>query len=72
MNLQIKIVEIVADILELELGEVALETELNGDNWDSLAVVTFISEVDTEFGKVVSPKDVTAASSVKELLDLIK
>ncbi len=65
-----KLLDIVAEIIEMD--DVTLETELNEDNWDSLAVVTFISEVDNEFDKIVSPSQVIKAAKVAELLELIK
>ncbi|QUN06898.1 acyl carrier protein [Shewanella yunxiaonensis] len=65
-----KLLDIVAEIIEMD--DVTLETELNEDNWDSLAVVTFISEVDNEFDKIVSPSQVIKATKIAELLELIK
>jgi acyl carrier protein len=65
-----KLLGIVADILEVD--EVTLDTELNEENWDSLAVVTFISEADNEFDKVVSPSEVNKVAIVADLLELIK
>ncbi|MFA0284330.1 acyl carrier protein [Vibrio sp. 10N.222.55.F12] len=65
-----QLLEIVAEILEVD--DISLETELNEDNWDSLAVVTFISEADNEFDKVVSPSEVNKVTKVADLLELIK
>ncbi|MGL0822739.1 acyl carrier protein [Vibrio vulnificus] len=70
MSIENKLLEIISDILEID--DVTLETELNEDNWDSLAVVTFISEADNEFDKVVSPSEVNKATKVADLLELIK
>jgi acyl carrier protein len=71
MSKENQLLEIVAEILELEIDEVTLETELDEANWDSLAVVSFIAEADSEFGKILSPKDVSSVESVKGLLELI-
>ncbi len=65
-----QLLEIVAEILEVD--DVNLETTLNEENWDSLAFVTFISEADNEFDKVVSPSEVNKVTKVADLLDLIK
>ncbi|EGQ8204321.1 TPA: acyl carrier protein [Vibrio cholerae] len=70
MSIENKLLEIISDILEID--DVTLETELNEENWDSLAVVTFISEADNEFDKVVSPSEVNKATKVADLLELIK
>ena len=72
MSREAKLLEIVAEILECELEEISLETELNEDIWDSLSVVSFMAEADSEFGKTPSPTEVVAAKSVKDLLDLIQ
>ena len=71
MSKETKLLEIVADILECEIDEVSLETELNEATWDSLAIVSFMAEADSEFGKTLSPAEVGAVKSVKDLLDLI-
>ena len=72
MSKETKLIEIVAEILECELEEVSLETELNEDIWDSLSVVSFMAEADSEFGKTLSPTEVVDVKSVKDLLDLIQ
>jgi len=66
MSKENKLIEIVAEILECEVEEVSLETV-----WDSLAIVSFMAEADSEFGKTLSPTEVGAVKSVKDLLDLI-
>jgi acyl carrier protein len=71
MKNETKFLEIIADILEVEVSEVSLTTELSQAQWDSLAVVTFISEIDSEFDVVVAPQKVAEVSKVQELFDLI-
>jgi acyl carrier protein len=71
MSKKNKLIEIVAEILECEVEEVSLETELDEAVWDSLAIVSFMAEADSEFGKTLSPTEVGAVKSVKDLLDLI-
>lgn len=70
MNVQDKLLEIVAEILEDD--DVTLDTELNDENWDSLAVVTFISEADNEFDKMISPSLLNNVAKVSDLLELVK
>jgi acyl carrier protein len=69
MNKEAKLLEIVAEVLEVD--NVTLETELNEDNWDSLAIVTFISEADTSFDLILSPESVGEVKNVAELAALI-
>jgi acyl carrier protein len=66
-----KFLEIVAEILEVEVNEISLKTELNDACWDSLAVVTFISEIDSEFDVLVSPQKVGAVESIQDLFELL-
>ncbi|MEY8214406.1 MAG: phosphopantetheine-binding protein [Colwellia sp.] len=68
MNKENQILEIIAEILEIEVSEITLGNELDEDSWDSLAVVTFISEIDSNFDQVISP---TAVNEVKTVADLI-
>lgn len=65
-----KLLEIVSEIIEVD--DVSLDTELNEGNWDSLAVITFISEADNEFDRVVSPSQLAKVTKVSDLLELIK
>ncbi|GAB5992009.1 phosphopantetheine-binding protein [Aeromonas enteropelogenes] len=65
-----KLLEIVSEIIEMD--DVTLDTELNEGNWDSLAVITFISEADNEFDKVVAPLQLAKVTKVSDLLELIK
>ncbi|PSU50906.1 acyl carrier protein [Photobacterium frigidiphilum] len=67
-----QILEIVAEILEVEVNEVTLTTELDEDNWDSLAVVTFISEIDSTFDQIISPSAVNKVETVADLIALVK
>jgi acyl carrier protein len=69
MNKETKLLEIVAEVLEVDC--VTLETELNDDNWDSLAIVTFISETDSAFDVILSPEAVGKVKNVAELAALI-
>lgn len=70
MSKENQLLNIIAEILEIDA--VSPETELNEENWDSLAVVTFISEVDSNFEQVLSPTSVNKACTVQDLLELVK
>lgn len=69
MNNEAKLLEVVAEILEVD--SVDLDYELGDSEWDSIAVVTFISEADSEFDVIVSAKEVSEATKVADLLKLI-
>lgn len=72
MSNETKLMEIIAEILEVDVDELTFNTELNEDLWDSLAVVTFISEVDSNFEKIISPAEVSAVKTVADLVSLVK
>ena len=67
-----QILEIIAEILEIEVNEISLDSALDEDSWDSLAVVTFISEIDSNFDQVISPLDVNEVKTVADLIDLVE
>jgi acyl carrier protein len=71
MSKQSQILEIVAEVLELEVDEVNINTELDEDNWDSLAVVSFIAEIDSNFDQILVPADVRDVKKVSDLVVLV-
>jgi len=44
---------------------------LDIEEWDSLAIVSFLSEVDNNFEQVLSPTDVNNAKVIADLAALI-
>lgn len=63
---------IVDDILELDEGTVTSETELSSySDWDSLAILSFIAAVDTDFQVTVSGQDVVACKTANDLAKLL-
>ena len=47
---QKEFIAFVEEILEVEAGTVAIGNKLADIDWDSLANITFIAEIDTKFG----------------------
>lgn len=62
----------VADALAAEPDAVSESTELNDDNWDSLAHMAAIAAFDEKFGVTVPAKELTAVRSVGELMALVE
>lgn len=62
----------VADALAVEPDAVSESTELNDDNWDSLAHMAAIAAFDEKFGVTVPAKELTAVRSVGELMALVE
>lgn len=73
MNKEQQLLDIIAEILEIEEDgqQLTLSTELDEDMWDSLAIVSFISEVDSAFDKVLEPAAVGEAKTVADLVTLV-
>ncbi|HMH02009.1 MAG TPA: phosphopantetheine-binding protein [Terriglobales bacterium] len=60
------------EIMELELGTLTGEEQLKElENWSSLAVVEFIAIVDEKFEFTVSPKKLSEAETVNDLIQLL-
>jgi acyl carrier protein len=59
--------ELVAEILEVEVDEVAMADELDAVGWDSLANISFIAEVDEAVGVTIDADELAAAKTVSDL-----
>ena len=72
MEMQKKL-ELLADLLELEVGEVSPETNLDDlEEWDSLAAISYVVMMDEEFGVVANPNDIKNFRTVQDILDSMK
>lgn len=61
-----QLLEVVKEVVEQD--DITLDTELNEEIWDSLAVVSFISIVNDKYDLILSPEKVISAGVVKDLL----
>ena len=62
----------VADALGVEADSLDDSTELNDDNWDSLAHLAAIAAFDERFGVTVPAKELTGVRSVGELRSVVE
>lgn len=62
----------VADALGVEAGSLYDSTELNDDNWDSLAHMAAVAAFDERFGVTVPGKELTGVRSVGELRSVVE
>ncbi len=69
MSVSDKVIEIVKDIIEMD--DVTVNTVLTEDLWDSFAVISFLSSVQTEFNTVVEADRVSNVETVQDLIELI-
>jgi len=60
------------DALEIEDGEITLETNLKElEEYDSLSVLSIIAMIDENFGKQIPSSDFIKITTIKSLMDLI-
>lgn len=68
-----KIIKIVAEILEVEESKLSLETRQEEiEEWDSLAHIRIISEIEEQLGKVIEIDKVVEIESIKELVQAMQ
>jgi acyl carrier protein len=61
------------ELLEVPAGSIARETALKDlEAWDSLAVISFIAMVDSNYGLTLPAKRIAAAVTVNDLAALIQ
>lgn len=60
-----------ADVLAMPPDQVTPATRLDGDNWDSVAVLATIAMADESLGVQLSGDALTRCTSVQQLLDLL-
>ena len=65
-----RVLEIVREITNID--ELDLDSTLDITEWDSLAKVTFITDIDTEFGKIIAPEDLANATTIADLAALVE
>lgn len=63
------VLNIISEIMEVD--SVGLDLELDEENWDSLAVISFIAEVDSKLGQLLDAKSVNESKTVAELVSLV-
>ena len=68
-----KKLELLEDMLELDPGTLKPETVLEDlEEWDSVAVISFIALVDDEFDKVIKGVSVREQKTVGDLMALME
>ncbi len=68
---QSQLLATVAEILEIDVSEVSMDSSLDELDWDSLSRISFIAAVDQFNGKTVSPDALKACVTVSDLQDLV-
>ncbi len=65
--------ELLAEIMDLSPDALSPDTVLEElDEWDSIALISFIAMMDDEFGKVVKGTEVKERKTVAELMAMME
>ena len=65
--------EKIEEILDLEIGALGENDVLSDyEEWDSVAVLSFIALMDEEFGKTIKGSDIRELVIVKDLMNMME
>lgn len=68
-----KIIELIARVLNVPVGDVTLETEIGElDEWDSLRNLQIIAQLEKEFEVKITPDMIMDLEDVSDIISLIK
>ena len=68
-----KKLELFAEVLDLEVEEIIPEKKLEEyDEWDSVAVLSYIAMIDEEFGKEIKGAQIKEFVTVQDALDAME
>lgn len=66
-------IELIAEILDVEAETLTPETELGSmDEWDSIALISFLAMMDDEFGREIKGSIVKEQKTVADLMALME
>lgn len=60
-----------SEMLDIEAEKLVETADLSEIGWDSLTNLAFMSFADNNFNVVISPKDLSSAKSVSDILSLV-
>lgn len=67
-----RVSEVIADVLVIDESDVTLDLSQDScDNWDSLAQITLLVSIETEFGIKFTASQMSSMHSVGEIVDEI-
>ncbi|TFC47457.1 acyl carrier protein [Cryobacterium sp. TMT2-17-1] len=69
---QIEFMQLIEDTLEVGPGTLAVTDQLDEIDWDSLANISFIAEVDNRFGVSMDSEQLAKSLTIADLFDMLK
>lgn len=68
-----KFLEFVADIFEVSISEISMETEYKKfEKWDSLMMMNLVMEVEDEYGITIPMEEVGNIKTLRDFYELTK
>jgi acyl carrier protein len=64
-----KFLEFVAEIMEVDVSEISMETLYKEGKWDSLMMLTLVMELEAEYGVSIPMESI---GGIKTMMDLYK
>ena len=66
-------IQIIEDMLMVDEGTIEEEMQLSDiEEWDSMAIMSFVAVLDSNFNKTVTASEIKKCSSIKDVLALME
>ena len=67
-----KFLELVANIMEVDISEINMETQYKEGKWDSLMMLTFVMELESEYGVSIPMESLGNVKTLADLYEFVK
>ena len=67
-----KFLEFTAEIMEVDAGEISMETRYREGAWDSLMMITLVMELEAEYGVSIPMEKLGGVKTLRDLYDLVR
>ena len=67
-----KFLEFTAEIMEVDTGEISMETRYKEGVWDSLMMITLVMELEAEYGVSIPMEKLGGVKTLRDLYDLVR
>lgn len=67
-----KFLEFTADIMEVDVSEISMETRYKEGAWDSIMMLTLVMELEAEYGVSIPMEKMGGIQTLGDLYDLVR
>ena len=67
-----KFIEFVAEVMEVNVSEISLETPYKEGKWDSIMMLTLVMELEAEYGVSIPMESLERVKTLADLYELVK